>query len=223
MKLFVSGTDTQVGKTLVSCLALQALQREGLAAVGMKPVAAGMSPDGTWDDVEQLRKASSVTAPLEDVAPYRLHAAASPHFAAREQSVVVRLELVLSALERLERLAAWVVIEGVGGFRVPLSEQLDSASLAQAIGAPVLLVVRMRLGCINHALLSAEAIARRGLPLAGWVANAGIDSDYGRVPQTVETLCHSLDAPCLAVLPYVAPALRDSVTLDIGRLMQRLH
>lgn len=204
MKLFVSGTDTGIGKTVVTCSLLRALHSRGISAIGMKPVAAGVNAQGTWDDVEQIRGASPLAAALEHVAPYRLRAAASPHFAAQEDGVTIQEAVVLAALGRLEQLAEMVVIEGVGGFRVPLSPRLDSAELAKTIGAPVLLVVPMQLGCINHALLTAEAIAGRGLTLVGWVANAGIDPDYSRVAQTTDTITGRLHAPCVGTLPQLA-------------------
>lgn len=204
MKLLVSGTDTEIGKTVVTCSILAALQSHGLTATGMKPICAGVTPEGAWDDVERIRGASSVVGSLADCAPYRLRAPASPHFAAQEAGVVIQREVVLAALDRLERIAQVVVIEGVGGFRVPLSPGLDSADLALAMGAPMIMVVPMRLGCINHALLTAEAVARRGLPLIGWVANAGIDPDYSRTVQTVDTISSRVNAPCVGVLPRLA-------------------
>ena len=204
MKLLVSGTDTAIGKTVVACSILRALHALGVRGIGMKPVAAGITAQGTWDDLEQIRRSSPVTAAVEYTAPYRLRAPASPHFAAEEDGVTIRQEVVLAALDRLEQLAEVVVIEGVGGFRVPLSGQLDSADLAKAIAAPILMVVPMRLGCINHALLTAEAVAGRGLTLLGWAANAGIDPDYRRIEQTVDTITSRIHAPCVGVLPRLA-------------------
>ena len=170
----------------------------------MKPVAAGITAQGTWEDVEQIRRASSVTAAIEDAAPYRLRAPASPHFAAQEDGVSIHQEVVIAAIGRLEQLAEVVVIEGVGGFRVPLSDQVDSADLAKTIGAPILMIVPMRLGCINHALLTAEAVAGRDLALLGWAANAGIDPGYSRIAQTVDTITDRVHAPCVGVLPRLA-------------------
>jgi dethiobiotin synthetase len=206
MKLLVSGTDTGIGKTVVTCSLLRALHARGVTAIGMKPVCAGVTPQGTWDDLEHIRGASAVSAAVSDTAPYRLSAPASPHFAAQQDGVTIRQEVILAALDRLERLAEVVVIEGVGGFRVPLSAELDSAGLALALGAPILLVVPMRLGCINHALLTAEAVERRGLTLLGWTANAGIDPDYSRVAQTVATITSRIRAPCVGVLPRLVHA-----------------
>lgn len=228
MKLLVTGTDTGIGKTLATCALLRSLAARSLAALGMKPVAAGVNAQGLWDDVEQIRAASSVAAPVEDVAPYRLRAAASPHFAAAEDGIAIRSDVVLAALRRLEQRADIVVIEGAGGFRVPLAKELDSADLAQAIGAPVLLVVPMRLGCINHALLSAEAIAGRGLALAGWLANCGIDPDYARVTETIDTISDRIGASCIGVLPKLdrEPGSAEAIAVDalLARLRkQRIH
>jgi dethiobiotin synthetase len=223
MKLLVTGTDTNIGKTVVACALLRALRANGVSAVGMKPVAAGIAPDGTWDDVERIREAGAVAADLEDVAPYRLQAPASPHFAAEEEGITIDADTILAALDRLERLAGMVVIEGAGGFRVPLSHNLDSAELARRMGAPVLLVVPMRLGCINHALLTHEAIASRGLALAGWAANAGIDPDYRRVIHTIDTISARIDAPCVGILPPLALGQSGADHLNIERILARLR
>lgn len=226
MKLLVSGTDTAIGKTVVTCSLLRALHARGVKGIGMKPVAAGVTAQGTWDDLEHIRRASSVTAAVEYTAPYRLRAPASPHFAAEEDGVSILQEIIMAALDRLEQLAEVVVIEGVGGFRVPLSGELDSADLAQAMAAPVLMVVPMRLGCINHALLTAEAVARRGLTLLGWAANAGIDPDYSRIARTVDTITNRIQAPCVGVLPKLAhPDLGQSgaAHLNIDLILVRLR
>lgn len=223
MKLFISGTDTGVGKTVVTCLVLRALQTRGKSALGMKPVSAGINPEGMWDDVEQIRAASSITAAPEDIAPYRLRAPASPHFAAAEDGTTIQIAIILAAVERLERLAHMVVIEGVGGFRVPLSDRLDSADMAQAIGAPILLVVPMRLGCINHALLTAEAIAHRGLTLVGWLANAGIDPHYGRVAETIDTISDRINAFCIGILPNLALEQCGADRIAVDQLLERLQ
>lgn len=223
MKLLVSGTDTGIGKTVVSCALLHSLVARSIRAIGMKPVVAGANPQGLWNDVEMLRAASPLRAPMEDMAPYRLRAAASPHFAAAENGVRIRSGPILEALSRLERIADAVVIEGVGGFRVPLADGLDSAGLALAIGAPILLVVPMRLGCINHALLTAEAIAARGLTLLGWVANAGIDPDYANRAKTIDTISKLAQAPCVGVLPLLARGQSGTDQLKLDQILERLR
>jgi dethiobiotin synthetase len=203
---FVTGTDTGVGKTLVSSALLSSLAASGLRTVGMKPVAAGLELiDGTWrnDDVEQLQAAGNVDAPLALRCPYLLRAPMSPHLAAQEEGVRIALQPLLSAYEQLARQADAVIVEGVGGFRVPLADEFDSADLAVALGLPVVLVVGLRLGCLNHALLTAEAIRARGLVLAGWVGSA-IDPKMLAPEANIETLRARLDAPLLGVVPHLA-------------------
>jgi len=203
---FVTGTDTGVGKTLVSSAMLSLLAASGLRAVGMKPVAAGLDlVEGSWrnEDVEQLKAAGSVDAPRALRCPYLLRAPMSPHLAARDEGVRIALQPLLSAYEQLARQADAVVVEGVGGFRVPLSDDFDSADLAVALGLPVVLVVGLRLGCLNHALLTAEAIRARGLVLAGWVGSA-IDPRMLAFDDNLQTLRARLDAPLLGVVPHLA-------------------
>ncbi len=223
MRLFVAGTDTGIGKTMAACELLRALGRRGVPTIGMKPVCAGIDARGRWEDVDAIRAASPLQADLDDMAPYRLRAVASPHFAAAEDGVTIEAEPVLAALARLERAAEVVVIEGVGGFRVPLSEKLDSADLAQAIGAPVLLVVGLRLGCINHALLTGEAIAARGLALAGWLANRGIDADYPRTEETIDTISARIGASCIGVMPRLSDQSSSGDWLRVSELLSRLR
>jgi dethiobiotin synthetase len=197
---FVSGTDTEIGKTFVACALLHAARALGLTAVGMKPIAAGVAPDGSNEDVEQLRTASSLELPPRLVNPYLLQAAIAPHIAAAEEGVCIDFAAIRRAYEQLGSKADVVIVEGVGGFRVPLGPDQDSADLAVALGLPVILVVGMRLGCISHALLSAEAIAARGLKLAGWVANR-IDPAMARFEENMEALRLRLPAPLLGVVP----------------------
>lgn len=201
---FVTGTDTEIGKTFVACALLHAARARGLSAVGMKPVAAGVAADGSNEDVEQLRAASSLDLPPRLVNPYLLQAAVAPHIAAAAEEVCIDFAAIGQAYEELARRADIVVVEGVGGFRVPLGPDRDSADLAVALGLPVILVIGMRLGCISHALLSAEAIAARGLTLAGWVANR-VDPAMSRFEENVEALRQRLPAPLLGIVPH-APA-----------------
>lgn len=203
--IFVTGTDTGVGKTLVSCALLHAYAAAGRIAVGMKPVAAGCeeTQEGLCcEDVTLLRQASSVQAPLELVNPYAFLPPVSPHIAAGEAGQVIDLEHIRRAYDALAGIADQVVVEGVGGFRVPLGKHADTADLARLLSLPVVLVVGMRLGCLNHALLAAESILSRGLRLAGWVANR-IDPGMARVEANLESLQQRLDAPLLGVVAHV--------------------
>ena len=203
---FVTGTDTGVGKTLASSAMLSLLAASGLRAVGMKPVAAGLERvDGAWrnDDVEQLRAAGNVDAPLALRCPYLLRAPMSPHLAAREEGVRIELPPLLSAFAALSECADAVVVEGVGGFCVPFGDDLDSADLAVALGLPVILVVGLRLGCLNHALLTAEAIRARGLVLAGWIAST-VEPGMLAPEANLQTLRGRLGAPLLGVVPHLA-------------------
>lgn len=204
-RYFLTGTDTEIGKTFTSCALLLAWQKQELSAVGYKPVAAGATKvDGVLanEDALALLKAGSEGFSLEEVNPYCLREAIAPHIAAKNEGVSLELPLILAGFQQLARRADRVLVEGVGGFRVPLGDYFDSADLAKAIGMPVILVVGMRLGCINHALLTVEAILSRGLKLAGWVANT-LQPEMPRLQENLETLRTAIPAPCLGVLPYL--------------------
>ena len=196
---FVAGTDTEVGKTFASCALLHALRAQGVRAVGMKPVAAGTGADGRNDDVEALIAASGSEAPRELVNPYLFAPAIAPHIAAAESGREIDLSTIVAAYERLATFADALIVEGVGGFCVPLGPSIDSADLAQRLGLPVILVVGMRLGCINHALLTCQAIAARGLKLAGWIANC-IDPAMSRFAENLAALDARIRAPRLGVI-----------------------
>ena len=199
---FLTGTDTEVGKTYSACALLASARSQGRIAVGMKPVAAGLDAEGRNDDVERLAAASSFRPEAQLINQYALTAPIAPHLAAADEGVVIDFERIAQALTELRRQADLVVVEGVGGFRVPLTATTDSADLAVALRLPVILVVGLRLGCINHALLSAEAIERRGLPLAGWIANT-VDPDMNRLQDNVSTLRQRLSAPWLGTLSHL--------------------
>jgi dethiobiotin synthetase len=198
---FVTGTDTGVGKTFVACALLHAARAAGLNAIGMKPVAAGIDAAGRNEDVERLLAASSFAAPIQLVNPCCLAAPIAPHIAAAEEGRTIDLAAIRVAFAALAERAGFLLVEGIGGFRVPLGEGFDSADLAVALGLPVILVVGLRLGCLNHALLTAEAIRARGLPLAGWVANR-IDPAMARWQENVAALEARLAAPLLGTLPW---------------------
>ncbi|AOF84176.1 dethiobiotin synthase [Hydrogenophaga sp. RAC07] len=215
---FVTGTDTGVGKTLVSAALLRALAQHHRRVVGMKPVAAGLiDHQGQWisEDVLALREASSVAVPAEFDNPVALPDAMAPHLAAERAGRSVAVADLLIAHRALKEHADVVVVEGAGGWRVPVNERETLADLAKAIGAPVVLVVGVRLGCLNHALLSAEAIRADGLQLAGWVANA-IDPDMACRDENIDTLRRWLPAPLLGSVPWHTPTPRPGeIALDL--------
>lgn len=203
---FVTGTDTGIGKTLVSSALIYGYSRRGLKAVGMKPVAAGcMEQEGGLlsEDVAMLKAAGNVTASLATHNPYAFKPAIAPHIAAAQSGVSIEPEVIQQAFSQLSRLADVVVVEGVGGFRVPLSDEMDTADLAQALHIPVILVVGMRLGCLNHALITIEAIQDRGLELAGWVANQ-IDPQMAAMEENLQALEQLIKAPCLGKIPHMS-------------------
>jgi dethiobiotin synthetase len=204
--LFVTGTDTGSGKTVVSAALIAALNHGGVRAVGMKPVASGCRQTAHgWrnEDAQALMAQSAAAADYELVNPYALAEAIAPHLAAREAGVEIRLEPILAAFATLSTNADCVVVEGVGGWAVPLSPTLMQADLVRALKLPSILVVGLRLGCINHALLSARAIVADGCRLVGWVGNR-IDPEMARAEENVATLRELLPAPCIGVLPFAA-------------------
>lgn len=211
---FVAGTDTEVGKTFATCALLLALKHRGQRAIGMKPVAAGTGADGKNDDVERLVAASGVAAPRELINPYLFQPAIAPHIAAAEAGVSIDIDHIVTAFEQLRPLADAVLVEGVGGFCVPLDEHSDTADLAEKLGLPVILVVGMRLGCINHALLSCQAIAARGLKLAGWIANR-IDPAMSRFEENLAALRARIDTPLLGVIPAASTPEAAAALLQI--------
>ncbi len=211
---FITGTDTEVGKTFATCALLLSLKRRGQRAVGMKPVAAGTDADGKNDDVERINAASGIAAPSELITPYLFQPAIAPHIAAAEAGVAIDIDHIVAAFEQLRPLADVVLVEGVGGFCVPLDERSDTADLAERLGLPVILVVGMRLGCINHALLTCQAIAARGLKLAGWIANH-IDPAMSRFEENLAALCARIDAPLLGVIPAASSPDAAAALLNI--------
>lgn len=201
--LFVTGTDTGVGKTRVAVALIHALRAQGLRVAAMKPVSAGSEAGALNEDVTALMQAANVPAAVHDVNPYAFAEPIAPHIAADLAGVRIDLAVIAAAYARLAAHADVVVVEGAGGWRVPLNAAEDMADLAQALGLPVLLVVGLRLGCLNHAILTAEAIAGRGQPWAGWIGNA-IDPEMAQQAANLDTLRARLPGPCLGVLRYGA-------------------
>ena len=199
--LFVTGTDTGVGKTRVAVALIHMLRAQGLRVAAMKPVSAGNAPGELNEDVMALRQAANVMADVRDVNPYAFEPAIAPHIAAEQAGVRIDLEMIAAAYARLAAAADVVVVEGAGGWRVPLNEHEDMADLAQRLGLPVVLVVGLRLGCLNHALLTAESVARRRLPWAGWVGNH-IEPAMASQAANIATLRARLPGPCLGVQAF---------------------
>ncbi len=197
---FITGTDTGVGKTRVSCALLHALAADGKQVVGMKPLVAG-SENGKWVDVELLLAASNVAASQAQINPYALKPPIAPHIAAKQAGIQIDLMVIQQTYIDLQKMADMVIVEGVGGFLVPLSDLADGADLARILNLPVILVVGLRLGCLNHALLTAQAVRASGQSLVGWVANC-IDPQMLEQEKNIRSLEQRLDCPLLGVFPF---------------------
>lgn len=221
---FVAGTDTGVGKTLISSALVYGFAQRGLRAAGMKPVAAGcVLEEGVWlsDDVKSLRAASNVELPTSVVNPYAFEPPIAPHIAAKWAGERIALPKITTAFAAAQSMVDMLVVEGVGGFCVPLNEHEDTADMAAALGLPVVLVVGVRLGCLSHALLTAEAIRIRGLTLAGWVANH-IEPGMLGAAENVLTLRERLGVPLISEVSFSAFADFRVVAglLDYDRLCE---
>lgn len=201
MSYFITGTDTHVGKTLISCALLHAFAEQGLRVVGMKPIAAGSNADEQHEDVKKLRAASNILASLGQINPYLFVQPIAPHIAARNSGVRIEIARILQSYHELAAQADVVIVEGVGGFCVPINERETSAELAQQLALPIILVVGMRLGCLNHALLTLSAIEACGLKCAGWVANV-LDANMLALDENIEALQQRINAPLLGVVPW---------------------
>jgi len=205
MNAFITGTDTGIGKTVVTCALLRALRASGQVAVGMKPVAAGVDASGQNEDVAALLESSSPGVPQTVLNPYLMKAPTAPHLAAAEEGCVIEWPVLDAAFEQARANAGTVLVEGVGGWCIPLSDTLMLEDLPRRWNLPVILVAGIRLGALNHTLLTVDAIRASGCRLLGFVANQ-VDPDYGWAHQTVDTLEARIDAPCLARLPWVPGA-----------------
>jgi len=215
--LFVTGTDTGVGKTAVTAGILAGARSHGLRARGMKPVASGCRREARGlrnADAELLLQHSSGSPDYADVNPMAFEPAVAPHIAATAAGQIIELAPILAAHARLCRGTDLVVVEGIGGWLVPLGPDFTTEDLARRLGQPVLLVVGMRLGCLNHALLTARAIGQAGLPLAGWVANR-IDPAMECFEENLSALAAGLTAPCVGTIPYLGTARSDAVAASL--------
>lgn len=223
---FVTGTDTGIGKSWCAAALLAALRRRGYTVAGMKPVASGCTLTAAGprsDDALLLMEHGSPPAPPYELCnPYALIAPIAPHLAARQQGLTIRLGRIVEALDTLREDADFVVVEGVGGWRAPINEDEDAGDIARAGDLAVILVVGIRLGCLNHALLTADAILRSGARLAGWIANE-IDPAALCRDENIESLRRRLPAPLLGVMPHLGDGAPELLArrLDLEPLLRR--
>ncbi|OUR64728.1 dethiobiotin synthase [Methylophaga sp. 42_25_T18] len=202
--VFVTGTDTEVGKTFISIGLIELFKQQGLNVAGMKPIASGCEQTAEGlrnEDALALQQHANVELDYELINPYTFEPAIAPHIAAQQTATNIDINVLKNNYEKIQSQADVVVVEGAGGWLVPLNEKQTLADLAVELNLPVILVVGMRLGCINHALLSVANIQQSGLPLLGWIAN-----DLESSPQTeamVQTLQQYINAPCLGVVPQL--------------------
>ena len=206
---FIIGTDTNVGKTYIASALVKKFVGLGFKTIGMKSVASGCQYNENHElineDVTALIKVSNVTSTLDVINPYRFIPAIAPHIAAEQAGVSIDLEVIANAYQMLTRLAEVVIVEGAGGMLVPLNATQTLADLVKLLNIPIILVVGMRLGCINHALLTIELIKARGLNLAGWVANE-IDPHMSMFEDNLSSLQQRISAPCLGVVRWQGQA-----------------
>lgn len=213
---FITGTDTEIGKTHATCALLAAADLQGLRAVALKPVAAGTDATGRNEDVVRLMAASNVALPERTINPWLLKEPLSPHIAARQAGVEITAATIIETFHLADERTDLLLVEGVGGLYAPLSDTLTQPELIRQLDIPVILVVGLRLGCLNHALLTADAIEKEGLQFAGWIGNQ-IDPALQASAENIQTLNERLNAPCLGILPYdpmaSASALASHLTL----------
>lgn len=220
---FVTGTDTDAGKTFISCALLECFRQAGLSTCAVKPVASGCRRTEAGlrnDDALALSAHSTLELPYDLINPYAFEPPIAPHIAAEEAGVTIDIPTLVDGFARARTGADVCLVEGAGGWQAPISATQTLADLAQALRLPVILVVRIRLGCINHALLTQESIGHRGLALAGWVANC-LDPQTARIEQNIAALRQRLAAPCLGVVPWVpdASVIAAAAHLDVSPLL----
>ena len=211
--LFVTGTDTEVGKTLVSGALILKLREQGKRVIGFKPVVAGTyqntNGDALNEDVEALRIASQLAPGQLELCSYILDMPVAPHLAAKNMDITLELNTIMQAISKIQAQSDSLVIEGAGGFLVPLNQREDLGNFAQQINLPIILVVGMKLGCINHALLTQEAIKARGLKIAGWIANS-LATEMLLVKENIATLQARIEAPFLGHIPALPKELQKA-------------
>jgi len=210
---FVTGTDTEVGKTLVSGALILKLREQGMKAIGFKPVVAGTYQDAQGhtlnEDLETLRIASNLSSTELSLCPYVLEQPVAPHLLAAQQGLKLEMSTILQAFRNVQNQADCVVVEGAGGFLIPLNDREDLGTFAQEIKLPIILVVGMKLGCINHALITCEAIKARNLNIAGWVANT-LSTEMPLLEENIQTLQARIGAPFLGLIPALPNELQKA-------------
>ena len=202
---FITGTDTDVGKTRIALGLINKLNAMGHTTTVMKPLSAGCdsTPDGLRnDDAVQLIQQASFKPDYDKVNPYAFKPAIAPHLAAEKENTVIDLSRIKNIFDELSAQADYIVVEGAGGWKVPINKQQTMAELAEALALPVILVTGMRLGCLNHAILTVESIQHAGIPIAGWIANT-LSKDFTELDANIKTLKEHLEIPFLGTVPYM--------------------
>ncbi len=209
----ITGTDTEVGKTLVCGALIVQLRARGKSVLGFKPVVAGtyQGSDGQLlnEDIEALRTALGNACEGLNLCPYILNTPAAPHLVAKSEGMELKLEVLMKSFRTIEERCDCVVTEGAGGFLTPLNESEDLGKFAEQIGLPIILVVGLKLGCINHAILTVEAIQSRNLRIAGWIGNT-LTPEMQFLSENIETLCSKIDAPFLGLIPELPSELKEA-------------
>jgi dethiobiotin synthetase len=223
--IFITGTDTGVGKTLIACALVRALRAEGARVAVMKPVASGAfrTPEGLRNaDALALMEAAGLhgTEGYGAVNPYCFEPAVSPHIAAEEAGITVDTSMIKQQFDKLAVDADWVVVEGAGGWFAPINAHQTMADLAWALSVPALLVVGLKLGCLNHAQLTRLAVESHGVVLAGWVCNA-IDPQMSRSEENLEALERLLGEPPLAVVPHLPEGISPTTLAPLARQLSQ--
>ena len=215
---FITGTDTSCGKTEITLGLMQLLQNQGQIVIGMKPIASGAMPtaDGLRnEDALKIQAQGSIQVPYSELNPYIYEAPIAPHLAATQAGEEIDLNVISTCYMSLLAQADCIIVEGVGGWRVPFNRQQSAADFACMLKIPVILVVGLKLGCINHALLSVESILASGVKLAGWIANE-VEPEMQAIDENIATLQMAISAPCLGVVPYIKNPSAEMIAESLG-------
>lgn len=216
MKIFITGTDTDAGKTYCTAALLQGLQQRQLKALGLKPFAAGVNADGQNTDALALQSATDLPLTYQQVNPVCLVDPIAPHIAASRQGLTLTFSQLTDAVRAVEHYQTdFTLVEGAGGWMLPMTDDDYLSDWVAELGWPVILVVGMKLGCLNHALLTVQALQHAGVPLVGWIANC-IDPDMLSANENIASLQQRIPAPCLAVLPFAAEGVASAMQLQLA-------